>query len=746
MLLSVLLAVFSAYIAFLVSGRISSLENRKNSLPWLLAGAFALGGGVWAMHFIGMLAYKLPIAVNYDIFITIISVIPAIFSSFIVLRTSNKQYITIRSIFWRSLLMGGGIGLMHYTGMSAMHMNGIMRYDPALFILSLVFAFILAGISLWFKLQADKHVTPGIIFSPQLIIPSLVMGCAISGMHYTGMAAMTTFPDPTLHIQIISWSTDILVRIISGVILLLGVILIIAIEVSHRLGLYHRIAKSESKVRLLLDSTAEAIYGVDIDAKCTFVNQACIDMLGYKHDSELLGKNMHKLIHYNHPDGVPYPIEDCHIIKAIQQEREIQIDNEVLWRKDGSSFACKYWSHPIFENNKCTGAVVTFLDITDQNIIEETLRRTQKMDALGKLTGGIAHDFNNLLSIVLGYADLLENELREQPELASYAKEIYSAGKRGTKLTQNLLSFSRKKSSDTEAVNINTLLQSERNMLEKTLTARIELTLDLKENLWLIWIDSGDLENAILNLSINAMHALDGSGRLNIKTQNANVNKNDAKLLNLVPGDYVLLSIIDTGIGMDNMLKEKIFEPFFTTKGDKGTGLGLSQVYGFINRCNGTIELKSELDKGSTFTLYFPKYDGHEDKTKCEIKELMPIKGIETILIVDDEPALVTVASQILNTHGYHTISANSAKQALEILEQKSIDLLFTDIIMPEIDGYQLASIVKKKYPSVKIQLVSGYTGDKNEKIVDEELQQNLLYKPYHSENLLTTVRKLLDT
>lgn len=523
----------------------------------MITGAIALGGGVWSMHFVGMLAYELPIAVNYDVFVTIVSVIPAIFSSFIVLQTSNTQTVKNKTIFWRSVMMGGGIGMMHYTGMAAMNMDGVMRYDLYLFVSSLLIAFILAAVSLWFKLQADKHVMPGIIFSWRILFPAVVMGCAISGMHYMGMAALYVFPESHEIIEANAWTTETLVNIISGITVLLGILLIVAIEVSHRLSLYSRITKSESQVRLLLDSTAEAIYGIDMNGDCTFVNQSCLNMLGYEKDTELLGQNMHELIHYKYPDGSKYPLEKCHIYRAFQDEERTEIDNEVLWRKDGSSFSCKYWSHPIFEHKKCTGAVVTFLDTTEQNIIEETLRRSQKMDALGKLTGGVAHDFNNLLGIVLGYAELLDDSLKGNPELSAYVKQISNAGERGSNLTKSLLAFSRKKSSDSTEADINTLLLNEKHMLEKTLTARIKLELELQDNIWRAWVDVNELEDAILNISINGMHAIKGSGILTIQTKNSYISEKDAHLHDILPGDYILLSISDNGAGMDKEIKRK---------------------------------------------------------------------------------------------------------------------------------------------------------------------------------------------
>lgn len=388
----------------------------------------------------------------------------------------------------------------------------------------------------------------------------------------------------------------------------------------------------------------------------------------------------------------------------------------------------------------------TIQEITQQVQMEETLRRTQKMDALGKLTGGIAHDYNNMLGVILGYAALLEENLSEQPKLAKYANEIHHAGERGSKLTRKLLSFARKKPADTKVININTLLEDEINILKKSLTARIKLGYDLVENLWPIAIDEDELEDTILNICINAMHAIKGSGHLTIKTLNEHIKPVDAQLLKLEPGDYVSLSFADTGQGMSSETKQKIFDPFYTTKGEKGTGLGLSQVYGFVHRCKGTIKVDSQLQQGTQFTLYLPRYQGKDIiEQQTETRHNKALTGNETILVVDDEPALLELACEILIHKNYQVFRAERAKQALEIMQTEHIDLLISDIIMPDMDGYELASIVQKKYPDIKIQLISGFSDEQHTNKIDSNLTQNLLQKPYIAQTLLNRIRVLLQ-
>lgn len=388
----------------------------------------------------------------------------------------------------------------------------------------------------------------------------------------------------------------------------------------------------------------------------------------------------------------------------------------------------------------------TVQDITDQSNLEEAVRRSQKMDALGKLTGGIAHDYNNMLSVILGYTGLLTDSIEGQSHLATYIEQIQHAADRGVKLTKKLLTFSRHKATDAKSVNINTLLLDAQHMLEKTLTTRIQLILNLAEDLWPTWLDSGDLEDSIVNICINAMHAIESNGEVTLRTSNETLNKNEAELLHISPGDYVLLNITDTGCGMNKETREKIFDPFFSTKGSRGTGLGLSQVYGFIKRSSGTIKVYSEEGQGTRFVLYFPRSDKPADDAQAPARdENHNLQGTETVLVVDDEPSILALAKEILSSQGYRVLITSDGEQALKILKQERIELIISDVIMPNMDGYQLAAQVQKHYPNIKLQMVSGFADDRHNGITNDALHQNMLYKPYTSTTLLQHVRRLLD-
>jgi len=396
-------------------------------------------------------------------------------------------------------------------------------------------------------------------------------------------------------------------------------------------------------------------------------------------------------------------------------------------------------------NGELLGFIHISRDVTELRNKETQLRRSQKMDALGKLTGGIAHDYNNLLGVVIGYAELLSMSLKDD-KLKIFSDEITKAGKRGANLTKKLLAFTRNQASSAHSVNINKILSTDLNMIQKTLTARIEVKLDLQDSLWNLWIDEGDFQDSVLNISINAMHAMPDGGVFIIKTKNVMVSEPEASQKNLIPGEYVRLSFTDTGCGMDEKTKEQVFDPFFSTKGDKGSGLGMSQVFGFVKRAKGHISIYSEIGKGSTIELYFKKLEEDHSDSKIEKIDLEYLNGQgRKILVVDDEPALKALASEILSNNGYIVYEAEGASEALKILDHNEIDLVLSDVIMPITDGYELALIIKEKFPNVKIVLSSGFTKQETSKPELQELTDNLLHKPYSSDDLIKSVSEQLE-
>jgi len=521
---------------------------------------------------------------------------------------------------------------------------------------------------------------------------------------------------------------------------LLGMVLVFN-DITEQYKLRESAAKNKRDLQAILDNSPSLVYVKDIAGNFVFINKPLSNLLNISNEN-IEGRNADEAFSLHDVDEMKRN-ESLVLSSELPQEFEevFTYANETR-----SYISVKF---PLFDDANQAYAICSIsTDVTDRIKQAEQLQRSQKMDAIGKLTGGVAHDYNNMLSVILGYAELLKESLVDQPELANYAHEIYHASERGAKLTKKLLSFSRHKSSTSCKVEINTLLNEQQHMLERTLTARIKLTFELAHDLWLVWSDNSELEDTVLNLCINALHAMDNaSGLLTIQTRNEIVSEADAQILQIESGDYVSLSVSDTGCGMTDETIKNIFDPYFTTKGELGTGLGLSQVYGFVTRSGGTIKVYSEINHGSRFTLYFPRYhESAKNKQVVSDDAVFDSSGDEKILVVDDEPSLLNLGSTILRKRGYGVVSASCGAEALEILEREHIDLLLTDIIMPEMDGYQLTAVVQKKYPKMKILLASGFTDNRNVDNIDSEIQNNILRKPYYADVMLKKVRKLLDT
>lgn len=368
------------------------------------------------------------------------------------------------------------------------------------------------------------------------------------------------------------------------------------------------------------------------------------------------------------------------------------------------------------------------------------------MEALGQLTGGIAHDYNNILGVILGYSDILKAHLKEQPVLFNYVEQINQAGNRGAQLSRKLLSFSRQTPDSSQESDINELIRNNKDVLHRTLLS-VELKLNLNDYISKVRIDQNSFEDVLLNMAINAMHAMPQGGVLILSTREVKLSNEQASSFNIHPGKYVKLSIEDNGTGMSKAIQDKIFEPFYSTKGEQGSGLGLAQVYGFMKSSMGAVNVYSELGEGTRFSLYFPTLkdkDKGKDKDKStDTEDKLSVQGNESILIVDDEPSLRNLAQTILMAKGYRVLTAENGVDALAVLAQNPIDLMLSDIIMPKMNGYLLAVQAQKLYPKLKILLASGFQGNQAEKNI--KLGIAIIEKPYKNDFLLQSIRNCLD-
>jgi len=469
---------------------------------------------------------------------------------------------------------------------------------------------------------------------------------------------------------------------------------------------------------------------------------------------DIVGATTEELQHK--PDGwlgLVHPDDSSRVRSAIAQfialgETTISLEHRI--RKSDGKERWVRLTAAIERDNEGRGRRIagSLGDITDYKQSEEALRRTQKMEAIGRLTGGISHDFNNLLSIIIGNLDILRDGFALPDVARAKVESALKAALRGAKLTKRLLAVSRQLPAAQKVSNINAVVQSMQDILARALTSEITIETHPAPDLWLAEIDTGDLEDTILNLAINARDAMPKGGHFVIETSNQILDAEYAKRNpGVVPGEYVLLAVSDTGVGMSKLILERAFEPFFTTKpAGQGTGLGLSMVYGFVKRSRGHIAIYSEVGYGTTVRIYLPRSASAASRTAVVSNDEEPLpRGTETVLVVDDEADLRTLAVDYLADLGYRTVAAESAAHALEILDKTDgIDLLFTDVLMPGgMNGYDLAQRAMQRHPNLKILLTSGFTRHSTDPGL-AGLSNGLLAKPFRKTELAHRVREVL--
>lgn len=506
----------------------------------------------------------------------------------------------------------------------------------------------------------------------------------------------------------------------------------------------------------ILNGLADAVVTLDAEHNVLSFNKAAEKMFGYSSE-EAIGLAVARFVQLESDDeGNPHFATPNSLSgKELDTQNNPPLE-ATAYHKDQTVTPVRI--HITTVPGQENQYILSCTDISFEKSQERRLRRAQKMDALGKMTGGICHDFNNLLGIITGYVSLLESKENLDPQSLEYLSKISAATERGTHLSHKLLSFSASKSAEKKVLSINEALQHEQPMLARALTPVVHIEMNLAPHLWPILINKEDFSDSILNIFINAGHAMPNGGTLSVSTENLTIDEFEAQPLNVGPGEYVCLRIKDSGLGMDSKTVRDIFDPFFTTK-EKGTGLGLSQVYNFMKRSKGGISVVSEPNIGSEFLLYFPRYLGDISDNRDQRVEpfsnsfhsrsshSQPSKTTtgHHILVVDDEPDLREITAEFLSLEGHYVYKAGDGQQALTLLSEHPIELIISDIMMPEMDGWTLAREARKKSPNIKIQLVSGYEGGAQSDLIeqDNELLATLLYKPLSRQTLLEQIDKL---
>lgn len=500
--------------------------------------------------------------------------------------------------------------------------------------------------------------------------------------------------------------------------------------------------KSEKQSRDLVDSSLLAIQIVGKDGKRIYANQAFISLLGYATKEEVLSL----------PVG---SISGCVDHSQIRQFRETRTAGEQLpffyefdaRRKDGSTVPVQAFSRPIVWEGESAQQRI-YIDLTDRKNAEEKLRQAQKMEAVGQLTGGVAHDFNNLLMVIHGNIELIAERVAD-PTVGRMAESAMRAAGRGAELTQRLLAFSRKQALAPAVIALDQLVAGMANLMSRTLGEAIEIEVKGVEGLWQCRVDPSQLESALLNLALNARDAMPQGGMLTIETANIKLDDTNVAAQNDVsPGDYVQVSVSDTGTGMTHEVIEHAFEPFFTTKDvGAGSGLGLSMVHGFIKQSGGFVTIDSTKGVGTKLNLYLPRSVKTCAPVRRGPKRKDPVSQGEKILVVEDDPEVRVLTVSLLAGLGYDTVEAADGKQAIEALQQTpGIDLLFTDIGLPGgMSGVDVAREATRRCPGIKILFTSGYAEEALVLHGMVDAQVDLVSKPFRKGELAQKLRSALD-
>jgi two-component system, cell cycle sensor histidine kinase and response regulator CckA len=514
-------------------------------------------------------------------------------------------------------------------------------------------------------------------------------------------------------------------------------------DITDRKRTEEEIRQSQQKLRTHFEHTPLAVVEWDLEFRVAAWNPSAERIFGYTRE-EAMGKHASFIIPPQFRQHVDRVWQEL-----LKQSGGTRSTNDNVTR-NGRHITCEWYNTPLVDDaGRVLGVASLAQDVTERLALEERLRQSQKMEAIGRLAGGVAHDFNNLLTVILGYSQILADGVPEGSRLADSTGQIKSAAERAAGITRQLLAFSRKQVLSPRIINLNDTMMTLDSLLRRLIGEDIEVLTVPENNLGSVKADPGQIEQVIMNLALNARDAMPHGGKLTLETANAQLDEIYASEHQpIVPGRYVMLAVSDTGLGMGPEVQARIFEPFFTTKEvGKGTGLGLSTVYGIVKQTGGYIWVYSEPERGTTFKIYFPSVDQPAETVGPDRRPSTALRGTETILLVEDDPQLRQLSYSVLAHCGYRVLVAGGPEEGLALSKanHRDIRLLITDVVMPGMNGRQLAEQIQRESPKIRVLYISGYTNNAivHYGVLDKGLW--FLPKPFTLSALMGKVREVLD-
>jgi PAS domain S-box-containing protein len=728
--LSYAVACFASYTALDLAGRVRASTGWARG-GWLTTAAISMGGGIWSMHFIAMLAFLMPMPVSFDFGVTVLSLLVAIAVTGVGFYVIGTRQATALQLALSGLFMGIGIVAMHYTGMAAMRMPAALSYESTLVALSVFIAVGASIAALWLAFRT--------VAVWQRIWAAAVMGFAISGMHYTGMAAAVFTAHSDLHAVdgatgLAQTNLAVAIAAITFLILFLA-LLAAALDRQFALRETNLLRESEEHLRKLYRETPLPLHALGSDGRIVQTSDAWLELLGYVRE-EALGGELTDFM--TGESGRRYRET---VWPGLQRGGEVREVEHQFVRKSGEILDVLLSARAELARGKPVRTLGGLIDITSRKRAEEALRQSQRMEAIGQLTGGVAHDFNNLLMVISGAAEKLKRTVPDKNATLPLGM-IATAVKRGQNLTGHLLSFARRQTLESVVIDLADLMPHVSEMLKRSLRGDIEIRASAQDCPCRARVDPGELELALLNLGVNARDAMPDGGVLSLAVRK--VRLSGGADVDGLCGEFVVMELKDCGIGIPSEVLPRVFDPFFTTKGaGKGTGLGLSQVYGFAKQSGGTAIIQSKQGRGTTVLIYLPATDDPvQTDQKHPVVEDHAQTDKGTVLLVEDNEEVAGVSAAYLEQLGYTVeVTFNGSDARRKLQTGRSYDLVFSDILMPgSVAGLELARVVREYHPHIPILLTTGYS-QKAQEAVREGFP--ILQKPYDLRSLSKAIREV---